>query len=187
MANNFNVSSEKNTRKLIIFGGGIILLILFGVGLDRFPIENYSISPKTRAFIQSLEQNQPRIEEDIQTYYENGSYSFDNPLIVQNPYGTAPLTALLVFDSPEDLQISIHIHGKTPQAAIDFTFDGFRKHHEIPVYGLYADYLNLITLTGKNYAGESSESSVELKTEPLPVYLDRVKIIKADPICTTPE
>ncbi len=171
---------------LIILGVMVAALILFGLGLNYLPTQDYAISPSTEALIQPAVQKQQKLEAEIEAYYRGGKFTFDNPLVVQNPYGTAPLTALLIFDTPEATQISIHVPGKTPLAAVDFTFDGFNKHHEIPVYGLYADYLNQVTLTGKNQAGDVTTTVVPLQTEPLPVSLDWVSIVQVNPALYNP-
>ena len=107
-------------------------------------------------------------------------------MVIQDPYQFAPLTALVIFDTPEDSQISIHTPGKTPQTAIDYTFQGFNKHHEIPIYGLYADALNQVTLQMETKNGLSSQTEIELQTEPLPVnipifQMDKVEVTRYSP------
>jgi len=171
----------RRSRIIAIIGVIIIASIIFVVGLNFLPTEDYTISDKTKAVIQPAIEKQQKIEDDMEAYYRSGTYTFTNPLVVQNPYGATPLTALVIFDTPDAMQISIHVPGKTPQASVDFTFEGFNKHHEVPVYGLYADFTNDVRLKEKNQAGEITETIVEMKTEPLPVYLDKVKIVQANP------
>jgi arylsulfate sulfotransferase len=176
-----NVLTRAKFLILKIVGGIVIALFFFVLGMNYLPTQDFIITPQTEAVIQPKVQQQHKIESEIAAYYRSGKFTFDSPLVIQNPYRTAPLTALLIFDTQEDLQVSVHVPGKTPQASVDFTFENFSKHHEIPVYGLYADDLNRVTITGKNKAGETSETVVEMKTEPLPVYLDPFKIVTMNP------
>jgi arylsulfate sulfotransferase len=166
---------------LKIVGGIVIALSFFVLGMNYLPTQELTLNEQTGAIIQPRVEQQHKIESEIAAYYRSGKFTFDKPLVIQNPYRTAPLTALLIFDTQENIQISVHIPGKTPQSSVDFTFESFSKHHEIPVYGLYADTINHITLTGQNKAGETSETVIDLKTEPLPIYLDMFKIVTANP------
>jgi len=162
----------------------VIVTLIFGllaVGPLYFPTSDIAQIEQTQAIIQPAVQNQQKVENEIETYYKAGTYTLDDPLVIQDPYGTAPLTALVIFDTPTSMQISIHIPGKTPLASVDHTFDGFNSHHEIPVYGLYADSLNQVTLIGTDQSGNTSQTVVQLQTEPLPVYLQTIKIIQANP------
>ena len=111
------------------------------------------------------------IDSELDAYYHAGEYSFKNPMVIQDPYQAAPLTALVIFDTPEASQISINVPGKTPQAAIDFTFPGFVNYHEIPVYGLYADAMNHVTLKMETKDGLRDQTEIDLQTEPLPVTM----------------
>jgi hypothetical protein len=141
----------------------------------------YSPDAETLSFIKDVVTQQQKIEEGLRAYYRVGKYTFTDPLVVQNPYQTAPLTALVIFDTPENSQISIHVPGKTPQAAVDFTFEGYQQHHEIPVYGLYADTLNHVTISMNTQNGESTQTEVDLQTEPLPVYMQDFQVDKVNP------
>jgi arylsulfate sulfotransferase len=166
-------------RVLIILGSVFALLALLVLAFLYQPA--YALDPKARSFIEDAISQQNKIEAGLQAYYQAGEYTFADPMVIQNPYQTAPLTALLVFDTPENSQISIHIPGKTPQAAVDYTFPGYLQHHEIPVYGLYADMLNHVTVSMKTQSGEEAQTQVDLQTEPLPVYMQVFQVDKVDP------
>jgi arylsulfate sulfotransferase len=164
-----------------VFARIVILVVVVSIaGLYFLPDQDYTTTGKTKELIQPAVQKQKKTEEDIKAYYQSKRFSLADPLVIQNPYGTAPLTALIIFDTPEAQQISIHIPGKTPQASIDFTFEEFSQYHEIPIYGLYADMVNKVTLTGKSQTGNLVSSVIELTTESLPIYLDKVKVTKSD-------
>ncbi len=88
------------------------------------------------------------------TYYDSADYTFpflgnNLPLkdsnIVLNPYGNAPQSALLEFDTPLPRNIRISVEGKSDESAdISGKFELFTKHHKIPVYGLYFDHENKV-------------------------------------------
>ena len=123
-------------------------------------------------------QKQNDFEQAMRDYVNAGEYTFSSPLVIQNPYGTAPLTALVIFDTPEKTKISIHIPGKSPEASVDFTFSTYQTHHEIPVYGLYAGQIQSYQLTAESENGEKTDKTIELQTETLPVYLENTQINK---------
>ena len=45
-----------------------------------------------------------------------GTYTAEEPLVLDNPYGCSPLTALAVFTTEEPTRVSIRVHGKTNDA-----------------------------------------------------------------------
>ena len=166
-------------KALVVAGAVVLILILFALGFLLSP--RYSPSAETLSFVKAAIAQQQKVEAEIRAYYQAGKYTFTDPLVIQDPYHTAPLTALLIFDTPENSRISIHIPGKTPQAAVDFNFAGFQQHHEIPVYGLYAGTQNHVTISMKTQNGDSAQTEVDLQTEPLPVYIQGFTVDKVDP------
>jgi arylsulfate sulfotransferase len=176
--------SRWKSRLLIIVGIAAAVFIAFLLGMNALPAQDYSIyqiNEQTAAFIQPLVENQKQVEQEIKAAYQSDSYTFDNPLVLQDPYSAAPLTALLMFETPSPVQVSVHIPGKTPQASVDFTFAGYSKHHEIPIYGLYPNTHNSVTLEAKDSSGKVSKTVIDLQTEPLPGYLFNFKTRRVDP------
>lgn len=162
-------------------GSGVLGLFLFVIVMNCLPMQDFVLSDSTIDVVEPVVQEQKRIEAEIRAYYENGSFSFERPLVIQNPYKTAPLTALIIFDTPEALRISVEVPGKTPQAAVHFSSAVYQKHHETPIYGLYAGMVNRVRLTATDEQGGSSETVVEIETEPLPVYIDTLQVFQSDP------
>ena len=170
----FSLVSIKN-KKIWFIGSAFCVLLVLTILILR---PKYNVPVEARLISQDLVVKQKEIEKALREYLNAGEFTFSSPLIIQNPYGTAPLTALVIFDTPEKMQISIHTPGKTPEAAVDFTFSSFQTHHEIPVYGLYAGELNHVEITAKSENGEIVSKTVDLQTEPLPVYLENILINK---------
>jgi arylsulfate sulfotransferase len=169
----------KYKKTLLIIAGVILLLILLFLVFLLSP--RYSPSSETLSFVTDVISRQQKIEADLLAYYQSGKFTFTDPLVIQDPYQSAPLTALLLFDTPEDSQISIHVPGKAPQSAVDVTFAGYQQHHEIPIYGLYAGTLNHVTVSMKTQNGESVQTELDLQTEPVPVYIQDIVVGKVDP------
>ena len=94
-----------------------------------------------------------------------GTYTAEEPLVLDNPYGCSPLTALAVFTTEEPARVSIRVHGKTNDADINNDFPALITEHIIPIYGLYADFLNTVTLTVTTEGGEKTVTSVSIQTD----------------------
>ncbi len=113
---------------------------------------------------------QNEMDEDI-IREMSGLYTADSPLVLLDPYGVAPLTALVVFDTEKNCSVSIEIKGKTEETTFSHDFGKISTHHEIPVYGLYADSENDVILT-LTYEDNSTETvSIAIETEALPDYI----------------
>jgi arylsulfate sulfotransferase len=180
MTNNRPHSHFKYRKALILAGVLVLAFILVVMGF-LYLNPAYALSTETAAYVQAVVDGQRKIDEELQAYYKAGNYTFTEPMLIQDPYQTAPLTALLVFDTPEPSQISIHIPGKTPPSTVDFTFPGFQKHHEIPIYGLYAGSVNHINISLKTQTGETAQNGIDLRTEPLPVSIRKFQVDTVDP------
>ena len=115
-----------------------------------------------------MRQRQLEVDEMLLAELHSGAYSFDQPMLVNNPYGISPLTAVLLFTTEQPEIISIHIEGDTPLAAVDYTFDGYGTEHIIPVYGLYAGRENAVTLTARTEAGAERTAALSIATDALP-------------------
>ena len=89
-------------------------------------------------------------------------YTIDSPNVILNPYGNSPLTALVVFETEDEVSPEVTIVGKDELSTYTHTFDKGTKHY-LPIYGLYADYENTVII---RYGDVRKELSI--KTEALP-------------------
>lgn len=119
--------------------------------------------------------DQEKIEQDILADFSKGTYTLTNPMVKLNPFGTAPLSALALFNTPEETKIEVTIEGKTENTTIKHAFTTYSTHHEIPIYGLYMNYSNHITLTATNKAGQKTTKGFIIETPDLP-KVDSIKI-----------
>ena len=109
-----------------------------------------------------IEENIIEKQNEIQKDFKIYGYTIDNPNIILNPYEISPLTALIIFETEQEEEVTIKINGKTEEESIINTFEKSTKHY-IPIYGLYPDYDNIITLTSGDITKDYT-----IKTEPLP-------------------
>ena len=84
---------------------------------------------------------QDEVDKSIMDASESGSYTVEHPLVLRNPYGTNPLSAIIVFDTEEDTSIGVQIND-----VFMSTFERSKKHI-IPVYGLLSNTMNTIKFT----------------------------------------
>ena len=119
---------------------------------------------------------QDEVDKNLLKELKSGAYSFDEPLVVVDPYDQSPLTALSVFTSTEPINLSVHVEGKDKLSDIDFTFDGYNTENIIPIYGLYSNKVNNVTLTSKDKNGKTKQVVLKIKTQPLPKDLSDIAI-----------
>lgn len=89
--------------------------------------------------------------------------------ITLNPYGYAPLSALLSFTTPVPGKIKITIASKSDEVPpISHIFTNYGTRHKIPIYGLYGDYTNNVEIEFLDFYGNSRIAlDVEIQTEDL--------------------
>jgi len=120
---------------------------------------------------------QEKTDELILSELHSGLYTEQQPLLLDNPYGSSPLTALLVFTTETPASVHVRVKGKTADADIANSFPKPETQHIIPIYGLYPDYLNTIEVTTTYSSGLVNETTLQLQTEAIePKTIDQIKI-----------
>jgi arylsulfate sulfotransferase len=102
------------------------------------------------------------------TPFLGNSFVIEEDSIQLNPYGRAPLAAQVKFSLPVRGRIRLTVHGRNEESPdISHTFDGFEQHHTIPVYGLYVDFENTVTISVLDYFGnERISRDITIQTGP---------------------
>lgn len=100
-----------------------------------------------------------------------GGYDQRDPLVILDPYGAAPLTALVMFDTEHPCSVAIAIPGDSEGAAFHHDFATVSTRHQIPVYGLYPGRENRVELTLTYADGGEETVTVPITTDPLPDYI----------------
>ena len=113
----------------------------------------------------------------LEDYNKNGKRTLDNALVYQNIYGTAPLTAVILFETSTSDTVTVSVAGKTEDTTISYT-TAANTHHEVQIFGLYPNYLNKVTLT----TSSGNSRLFEIQTEPMPEDMTTVKKLESNGI-----
>ena len=114
------------------------------------------------AISESLITSQYNKEKDFKTE----GYTIDNPNVILNPYGNSPLTALILFETNEEVSPTVTIVGKDENTTFTHTFNASQEHL-LSIYGLYVDYNNEVIIEYE-VDGETISKTVNIQTEELP-------------------
>ena len=151
---------KKRNKKIITIVISIIVLIILG---SIFYSYNNLRGKNGIDLTASLVTKQNEIENTIKT---NG-YTIDNPKVLLDPYDASPLTALILFETEEEVSPKITIEGKDKLTTIETEFAKNTKHY-LPIYGLYADYNNKVDISYTLSDGKKITKQVEIQTDKLP-------------------
>ena len=98
-------------------------------------------------------------------------YTFDNMLVVADPYNKAPLTALLLFYTKEACRVRYTVLGPTRETCFSGE-SSYLKEHKVAVFGLYAGKENVVEVSLIDEQGNViGEREIFIKTESLPKEL----------------
>lgn len=128
-------------------------------------------------------KQQDAVNAKFKAAVKSTTYTPDKPYIKVNPYGTSPLTALVIFKTKEATKVTTTVVGKSSQTSITNTVGGgYQKSHQVPIVGLYADTTNTVKLTVTRKNGQTTTHELKLKTAALPKYIKSatVTVSKAD-------
>lgn len=151
---------KKRNKKIITIIISIIVLMILG---SIFYSYNNLKDKSKIDLTASLVTKQNEIEKTIKT---NG-YTIDNPKVLLDPYDASPLTALILFETEEEVSPKITIEGKDKLTTIETEFAKNTKHY-LPIYGLYADYNNKVDISYTLSDGKKITKQVEIQTDKLP-------------------
>ncbi len=113
------------------------------------------------------------IDQQLQAEQDNG-YTWEEPMVIQNPYQIAPLTAVVVFDTPEECGVRFTVKGKTEAVDISGEVDP-AVSHRVPIIGLYPNEENTVVLELLDENGKTTDSQeIKITTDSLPETLDDV-------------
>jgi len=112
--------------------------------------------------INHIIERQYAAEQAFLEEFAQGGYTVQSPLVKLNPYELAPLTAVVLFETPSITDVTITVRGKEAAGNISHTFPSGRKHI-LPIYGLYADCENTVDIV----LGNGEKSTIKIQTEPL--------------------
>ena len=152
---------KKDRKKFILPVVVLLLAVVVGVGTFFLYRSNGGGREKVKVQPGTVSQ-QAEYEKD----FKIDGASFDNPKVVLNPYKIAPLSALVMFKTEAEVAPTIIISGE-PGGVEDVEFEfNAKKEHYLPIYGLFADTKNIVTISYE-LDGEEYEKEIEIQTEAL--------------------
>lgn len=128
----------------------------------------------------TLIQTSVEIDAQLDAELSSGNYSFQEPLIILNPYRISPLTAVILFQTEKPYSTRIVVKGKTEEADLTFETEASTLHR-IPVLGLYPGTDNTVSaeLLDSNRK-VIHRQEYRIQTDPLPeTYADAVRTVSA--------
>lgn len=161
---------ELNDDVLKITLSAILLIVILISGF-------YFINNKNKESVEiatSLIQTQLEKEREFKTE----GYKIDNPNIILNPYGNSPLTALIGFETENEVSPKVTIVGKDKLSTFNHTFTKGTKHL-LPIYGLYANTENKVIIEYQN-GDDKVKKTITIKTDKLPENIILPDSVSAD-------
>ncbi len=147
---------------------GLLILCLFVIlGIVTFFLYN---SKEVLEEVKSL----IAIQRELEKEFKIEGYTFDNPNVILDPYDNSPLTALIIFETEEEVSPIVTIKGKDVQTTYTQEFENSKEHY-LPILGLYTDSENEIIL---EVNGESK--SIIIETEELPEHVVLAEYVYSD-------
>lgn len=150
----FEISEQylKDSTQGWIVSSEMIVSEPYGSGISKLPI-----AP-------NIVEQQSEMEQYILSSYEtSGQATLENPLIIIDPYGTAPLSALAIFETEDESDITVTIKGKNNASDFTYQISESETHHEVPIIGMYPEYSNQVVI-----AAENQEKTFTIQTSALP-------------------
>lgn len=145
----------KNKKKIILI---TLLIVVVLVVVLLFVLNSLSTNNEEVEQTISLVDTQVELEKE----FVSEGYTIDNPNIIVNPYEISPLTALVIFETKEEVAPTITIVGKDDNTTFTHEFDRNTVHY-LPIYGLYAGEANEVIIEFGD-----TEKTITIETEALP-------------------
>lgn len=177
-------SDEKSKRRTEIVrlkeGGTLEICGICKMAKEAMPFREGITSDEAKAVRTNIKQTAAlpvkTLARDL--YFEellrSGTYRFPNMFLVVNPFGEAPLTALILFETEGSCGIRVTVPGNTPET--DFIYNlPYTKYHRVPIVGLYPKRKNKVKIELLNEKNEVIDRRiVPVKTKALPLDLKDV-------------
>jgi len=153
---NNDVSPIMMAAILIIFIIGMVFVTFFGMKLTAPSYKFFSkYNTKINNNLRNILKEQREMDEKIKELSINGDFKFDDPCVIKNPYKLNPLTAVIIFNTEEETRVEVSINDEV-KTKVERS-----KYHIIPLYGLYSDSLNTITLKLEDGSTHSFDLQIE--------------------------
>lgn len=110
----------------------------------------------------------------LELQLRSDKYKFNNMLAVVDPFGVAPLTAIVLFTTMMDYRVRATVVGEAENTSFVTEYPA-EKRHRIPILGLYPGRSTQVVIELLDENGQPCDTrSFPLTTEPLPEDLQDV-------------
>lgn len=150
------------------------LVLTFALTL---PIAAFADTAPTQVMLKGKIEAQNNVDKMLLAELQSANYTLANPFVMVDPYGESPLTALALFQTKEPMRISIEVLGDNKNDTICFDFEEYATSHSIPIYGLYPDRINKVTITAQSKSGSKEATTLDIETAVIPERLNDVRIL----------
>lgn len=97
-------------------------------------------------------------------------YKFEEPLVIVNPYGNSPLTAVVIFSTDTQTGGTITVKGKATEDDIKGSFPA-STDHIVPIYGLYPAASTEVVMT----LDDGTTTTVTVTSDAIDMNTDGIK------------
>lgn len=125
--------------------------------------------------------DQASLNNELEVTFSSNDYSIQKPLLIENPYKVAPLTALMMFKTPYLAQATVKVSGKEESVNVVYKIEGYSKEHRIPIVGLYPGVANEVIIEIANKNGKKTSYTHWIKTDPLPSSIKKGRVVEKKP------
>lgn len=174
------MTKKPKRRKIIaIIVASCIILLAAGMGYYFYQDKQKTTKQDYYMLDTDLVDEQTAIEKQLKEDSEDAT--LEKPYVKLNPYGTSPLTALLLFNTAEKMKITIEVEGENADTTIESEVNSeYTTEHEVAVLGLYADKTNTVKITAVTQDGKKTEKTITIQTDKLPSEMPTIDVKTSD-------
>ncbi|WP_271000446.1 aryl-sulfate sulfotransferase [Listeria seeligeri] len=174
------MTKKPKRRKIIaIIVASCIILIAAGMGYYFYQDKQEANKQDYYMLDTDLVDEQTTIEKQLKA--DSRDATLDKPYVKLNPYGTSPLTALLLFNTAEKMKITVEVEGENADTTIESEVGSeYTTEHEVAVLGLYADKTNTVKITAVTQDGKKTEKTIMIQTDKLPSEMPTIDVKTSD-------
>lgn len=135
---------------------------------------------KTKKYVDVFKLNyQNTIEEKINKLLGKNSYTFSNPLLIYNPYGTNNLGVNVYFNTDKNMEVSyeISVGNKIEDFKRTLNNDSasnYSKEHNYQIIGFVPGYKNILKLIAKDELGNKIEKEFTIDMRGISINSDTI-------------
>ncbi|MBC1755615.1 aryl-sulfate sulfotransferase [Listeria seeligeri] len=173
------IKKPKRRKIIAIIVASFIILIAAGMGYYFYQDKQKTTKQDYYMLDTDLVDEQTAIEKQLKADSEDAT--LEKPYVKLNPYGTSPLTALLLFNTAEKMKITIEVEGENADTTIESEVNSeYTTEHEVAVLGLYADKTNTVKITAVTQDGKKTEKTITIQTDKLPSEMPTIDVKTSD-------